>query len=1038
MKLLFSTFDLHRKDEYVAITSIYEEGRKPFVVKTPLFEAGKPHLQRFANAYPLLSKAFGKGAVAEAKEQGGQLRIEFVTGKSLSVLLREAYAAKDIDGIENILTRYRDFLMKAEDQSASAERFATYQIPGPILAPADIDLIFDNIIEKEDGNLCIIDYEWSELEGIPFQLIAYRAVAQFANREGGISLYPKEKLLAFFGISKKTAKACERASSDFVASVLKEEEAKQPEAHYLFSAIADYEKGRQELFGQIKAAQDEAEAAKQETAVAKLELADTKNDLKVTKERLGEANERIAAREGELGQIKNSRGYRWLLRWYKFRDWMLPKGSKRRLFVKASLYAFRHPIITWRAILRGKAKDFFRAAKSNPETAFHKVENYHQKMEDKGDLTNLVLYKEKEFTPFTFPKCDKPLVSIIIPVYNQFFYTYNCLKAVLENTDMEKTPYEVIIGDDVSSDETKDIQKMIGGLIVARNEKNTGFLLNCNQAAAKAKGKYVYFLNNDTNVQKGYMDALIGYIESHQDVGAVGSKLVYGNGQLQEAGGILWKDGSAWNYGNCQNREEPPFNYVKDVDYISGASLLVRKDLFDQLGGFDKRYVPAYCEDSDLCFAIRYQLGYRVVYIPTSVVVHFEGISNGKDVSSGLKQYQVVNNGKFVKKWKKELERHYPNGENVFHARDLTGNKKTILVVDHYVPQFDKDAGSRTVFGYLKLMVQLGYNVKFIGDNFFRSEPYTRVLQEMGIEVLYGNKMFMNWKSWLKENEPYIDYVLLNRPHISIKYIDFMKENMHAKILYYGHDLHMLRLEREKELTGNENLQADIDRFRKIEETLFEKADYSYYPSQVEVDYLKTRYPGKNFGLLQSFMFENGPFVDHKKRKDLMFVGGFGHTPNVDAVLMFAREVFPLVKEAIPDIKWHVVGSNATDEVKALNCSSIIVHGFVSDEELAKLYNETALVVAPLRYGAGIKGKIVEAMDHCVPVVTTTCGAEGIDEADKALAIEDDPKKMAELIVSIYQDPKKRLSMAQEGKRIINEHYSYESAGKILEKELGR
>ena len=477
---------------------------------------------------------------------------------------------------------------------------------------------------------------------------------------------------------------------------------------------------------------------------------------------------------------------------------------------------------------------------------------------------------------------------------------------------------------------------------------------------------------------------------------------------------------------------------MKDVDYISGASLLVRKDLFDQLGGFDTRYVPAYCEDSDLCFAIRYQLGRRVVYIPNSVVVHFEGISNGKDLSSGLKQYQVVNNEKFKEKWAKELAAHYPNAEQVFHARELSGGKKTILVVDHYVPQFDKDAGSRTVYGYLKLLVQLGYNVKFIGDNFFRSEPYTRVLQNLGIEVLYGNKMFLNWKSWLKENEPYIDYVLLNRPHIAIKYIDFMKENMHAKILYYGHDLHMLRLEREKELTGNENLQSEIDHFKKMEETLFEKADYSYYPSQVEVDYLKQRYPGKNFGLLQSFMFESGPFEEHDNRHDLMFIGGFGHTPNVDAVLMFAKEVFPLVKEAIPDIKWHVVGSNATDEVKALASNSIIVHGFVSDEELTELYNQTALVVAPLRYGAGIKGKIVEAMDHCVPVVTTTCGAEGIDEAEKALAIEDDPKKMAELIVALYGDETKRLAMAKEGKRIINEHYSYESAGKILEQELSR
>ena len=438
MNLLFSTFDLHRKKAFVAITSIYEEGNKRFVVKTPLFEEGKAHLQRFVDAYPLLSKAFGKGSVAQAKAQGEQIQIEFVEGKSLTSLLLEAYRSQDVERIEALLSKYRDFLLLAQDDAKTAPRFASYRIPGPILAPADIDLIFDNIIEKENGQLCIIDYEWSEQEGIPFQLIAYRAISRLANRQADLGAYPFEKLLAFFGISKAVAKSCEKATNDFVSSVLNDETPANPETHYIFSAIADYERGREELYQQINEKNAEINDVKNELNISNDHLAQTKNELNVTNQRLNEANETISRKDGELNQIKSSRGYRMLKRWYKFRDWMLPKGSKRRLFVKAGLYAIRHPVITWKAILRGKGKDFFRAAKTNPDAAFSKVENYHQKMEEKGDLTNLVLYKEKEFTPFSFPECEQPLVSIIIPVYNQFFYTYNCLKAVLENTDMRR------------------------------------------------------------------------------------------------------------------------------------------------------------------------------------------------------------------------------------------------------------------------------------------------------------------------------------------------------------------------------------------------------------------------------------------------------------------------------------------------------------------------------------------------------------------------------------------------------------------------
>ena len=683
-----------------------------------------------------------------------------------------------------------------------------------------------------------------------------------------------------------------------------------------------------------------------------------------------------------LQQIQHSRSWKVLSVWWRFRDALIPPNSKRRLILKLLGKFVRHPIRFLRKVDGEHIKRFAEGVKSGSiSSTSDRLDNYlggGEVSSERPDQLPLVEFGRIEDVPqLHVPTAVKPTVSIVIPVYNQFAYTYACLKSIAKNSG--DVAYEVIIADDCSTDLTEKMKKAISGIKIVRNRKNLRFLLNCNNAAKHAKGKYILFLNNDTQVMEGWLQALVDLIERSDDIGMVGSKLIYPDGRLQEAGGILWKDGSAWNYGHLQDPNMPEYNYVKEADYISGAAIMIRADLWKRLGGFDEAFAPAYYEDTDLAFQVR-KAGYKVLYQPKSVVVHFEGISNGTDVSEGQKAYQTVNAKKFYEKWKDVLEReHNPNAVDVFRAKDRSLHRKTLLIVDHYVPMFDKDAGSRYMFHYTRLFVDKGYNVKFLGDNFFPHQPYTEALQQMGVEVIYGNWYAQHWKEWLGEVGQDLDYILLSRPHISIKYIDIVRKVSRAKVLYMVHDLHFWREEMRYEKTGEEDALKESKKWKEIEFNLMRASDVALTPSSLEVDKIKSIDPSITARRWPINIYESVPDAgyDAGSRSGILFIGGFTHGPNVDAVQWAVEQVMPIVWKRRPDAMLHIVGSNAPQQVLDLAGERVIVHGYMTDDELNALYRRCRMELVPLRYGGGVKGKVIEAMYHGLPVVTTSVGNLG-------------------------------------------------------------
>jgi GT2 family glycosyltransferase len=613
--------------------------------------------------------------------------------------------------------------------------------------------------------------------------------------------------------------------------------------------------------------------------------------------------------------------------------------------------------------------------------------------------------------------------SVIIPVFNKAEFTFQCLRSLVREVDFRDT--EVVVVDNASTDETRELLAHFRGLVrVIENAENRGFVDACNQGAAASRGRFLLFLNNDTVVLPGWLDGLVETAERDERAGAVGSLFLYPDGRIQEAGAVVWSNGEAFHYGWGRSSEDRRFTFAREVDYCSGASLLVRRELFERLGGFDRRYAPAYYEDTDLCMGVR-SLGYKVVYQPHSRLYHFEGATAGTDAHTGFRRFQAINREKFYDKWRDVLAReHLPQDP----ARaERAANRKwatQVAVFDDRVPTPDRDAGSARMLHVLRALSEWAHPVLITTSKQVWPE-YERRLRREGIETAPA----LDFRRLMRERR--FRAAVVSRPEVAEALLKSIRRaDPRVKIVFDTVDLHFVRLAREAALTGDAALGREAARYREVEARLARASDLVWFASSADRDAFENVAPGTPSAVVPTVHPARGRVPAFDARSHLLFVGGFRHRPNVDAVGYFAREILPLVRESLPEVELLVVGPDAPPGL-ADGREGVRVLGYVP--EIAPLFQGARVFVAPMRFGAGMKGKVGDALSYGLPVVTNGVGAEGMSlrDGEEAL-IAETAADFAAAVVRLYRDEALWRRLSANARAHAERHFSPRVVGRIV------
>ncbi len=698
-----------------------------------------------------------------------------------------------------------------------------------------------------------------------------------------------------------------------------------------------------------------------------------------------------------------------------------PYGSRRWLLLKSSVRILRHPRRYVKYLSGSAIREYFRILSGENRIQYdRKVEDVLDP--DKAMMSVPGLVQDNEGwggDDLLLPDGDQPLILFIYVCRGTPDTLLNSVKSLLRTVSV---PCRIVLSGDPMTFASGHPLSRIGYL---EELGLPSWILR--HPSLKA----VCFLDDASIFQQETVGICLNALGTDTQTGMVVPRIISDASTLASAGVILWRDGSFAACGKGRDPGAPEYSYVKDVDSGDHFAMASSEIFLEWIQGEPLSFNAWPYALHDLSMQVRASAR-KVVYQPLAQVL-----------LAGRLPYNVNMKDRvsFFNRWKTQLEKHHmrESPENVFMARERGQERKYMLMIDYNVPMYDVSAGSRTMQCYIRLFIEKGYLIKFVSDYFYPPARLVSPMEQQGIEVLQGARYEANLRHWLAENGKVFSVIFLSRPVISAKYLEWVKEFTRGKIIYYGHDLHYLRAYRRYQVEHKKGLLKEADRFRALEKKLFESCDVIYYPSQSEIEIIQSEFnmtrPAR---AIVPYIYDEFPQrqADWGQKKGIMFLGGFHHPPNVDAVSWFLDDIWPVVKAQLTGIEFTVVGSDPPDTIRARHSDQVRIKGLVSDEELEALYEESRIVVAPLRYGAGLKGKIVEAMYHGLPVVTTSIGAEGLEGAGHILQIADDPAAFAQKIIDLYTDESKLKRIAEASLAYVKDNFSKEKAFSIIQNDL--
>jgi GT2 family glycosyltransferase len=602
----------------------------------------------------------------------------------------------------------------------------------------------------------------------------------------------------------------------------------------------------------------------------------------------------------------------------------------------------------------------------------------------------------------------QPVISVIMVAFNKFELTMLSLASLRENFAGE---VELILLDNGSSDQTKNIDRYIFGAKILHIDENIGFIEAANRGLPNATAPAILYLNNDIELGFGAISSALKTLYSSSDIGAVGGKIIRSHGKLQEAGSIIWRDGTAQGYMRNEQPLRCEVNFLREVDYCSAVFLLCRGNLLKQLNGFDSDFSPAYYEDSDLCVRLD-KAGFRVIYDPKIIVYHLEFGSAETSSSSAtlMKRGQKI----FFEKHTDYLNKKFPNDrKKIINAR-CNNQRKKILFFEDTVPLRHLGSGFVRANDIVEAIVQAGHDVSIFPLNGI-SQDIMLILSGFSdrIEVLYDFD-FTYISEFLTDRSEYYDLIWVSRTHNLARILPELRK---ARVFPPSTPI---VLDSEAIVTVRDHCRFSLLQDTTSEEFNFEQKLKDEFNHTRVCSHI-TAVSEAEHGLLKSIDLPNVSLLgtictlkvttkSFSDRQGILFVGSIHRddSPNLDSLYWLQDKIIPFLKCEMKDLPIFNFVGFIEDKVDLSNFSSdqnIRILGPVDD--LSPYYDANRVFVAPTRFAAGTPYKVYEAASFGLPCVATDLLVEQLgwqSGVELLSASVKDPKRFASQLANLYQN----------------------------------